>query len=164
MTSVPQKRRVRKTRPSAQLSESAVSAPTEEVIAEPSPHEFATAHSNGLDYLNFAPCVLDRVNGIRMELGITPLKIEKKFQALGQAIVHDRKCMLDGGASFVTLTFLSFSEKIDKSETIDQILTRWMSDPSRRPVLLGPGDKAWISLETMEDEDYAVFAVASIYR
>lgn len=107
------------------------------------------------------------VNVIREAMGVTPFKTERVLEQVAQLHLNgleDVSQLFD--QKYVLLSFLSIREEWDGKSGLPEIVNRWMDDPSKRPVLLAPGDKGYLGIMQKEGEEkqYLVFVVMSMFK
>ena len=119
------------------------------VMSRAEPGSPSTSHKRRVKKYRYPPAkpeeLAEVVNDIRGEMGLKPLKMAKE---VGQILA----AYLDGE---------------DGVASTPDLIEKWMDDPSRRPVLLGPGNKIWIETVKSEEEeggDRIYVAVASIFH
>jgi hypothetical protein len=81
--------------------------------------------------------IVPGINEVRVKLGLEALKTKKDLAKLIPMIVQGARELSD--ASFVALSFLSLVDEWDGVMSAPDLLRKWMADPSRRSVILGPG-------------------------
>ena len=129
----------------------------------------STSHRRRVKKYRYPPAkpeeLAEVVNDIRGEMGLKPLKMAKEVGQILAAYLDGEE--LKGGNNFVILSFLTLSDNWDGVASTPDLIEKWMDDPSRRPVLLGPGNKIWIETVKSEEEeggDRIYVAVASIFH
>lgn len=129
----------------------------------------STSHRRKVKKYKYPPAkpeeIVEVVNAIRGEMGLKPLKMDKGLGGiLGFYLSGEEKLSSD---NYVVLSFLTLSDNWDGVASTPDLIEKWMDDPSRRPVLLGPGNKIWVeTVESEEEEggDKIWVAVASIFH
>lgn len=115
--------------------------------------------------------IFKNINSLRESMKLPKLKWKADLATLTEHYAETREFMDIEEHGFITLSKFCFLDRFD-GQTTEQLLEAWLADPSKRPVILAPGNYGLVSrveFQNEEEEDgepevVLVVLVVSVYR
>lgn len=118
--------------------------------------------------------IFKAINELRKNMQLPSLKWKPEFQMITEHYAETGEFPNLEEKDFITLSKFCFRDSFD-GQTTNELLEAWLGDPSKRPVLLAPGNYGLVSKiefqpeeedgeDTMVQDVYLVVLVVSVYR
>jgi hypothetical protein len=102
--------------------------------------------------------IVQGLNELRQHLGLSTLKVKNDLQQWVPMIrAHEPIPLVS--ETYLLLSLLSFADDCDREASAPELIKKWMADPSRRPVIIGPGRYIYAEINEKDEQTRTAIVV-----